>query len=133
MGRHGCPRLAIATRTTTLERAARGGDVQAAARVSPALRLLADDLAVRGLTALTYAVAMGQRDRTPISADEAARRHDFGVRTVIGRRLAPWLSPVAGAGLRGWRVQGSLLNLDVALAEFSLCRCRRSPRRSVRP
>ena len=81
---------------TTIERVAHDGDVQAARAAPAPLRLLADDLAVRGLIALTYAVAMGQRDRAPISAGEAARRHDFGVRTVVGRRLAPWLTPVAG-------------------------------------
>jgi len=104
----------------TIERVAHDSDLQAASRLAPPLRLLADDLAARGLITLTYAVGMGQHDRAAISAGEAARRHDFGVRTVVGRRLAPWLPPVAGTGARGWRVQGALMNLEVALAEFLL-------------
>ena len=102
-----------------LSRAAEGGDLRAAARVAPELRLLADDLVARGLMELTYATAMGQRERTAISADDAARRHDFGWR-LMGRHTGPWLFPVAGVGPRGWRVVGSVLGLDVSLAEFSL-------------
>src|SRR5687767_4123070 len=68
-----------------------------------------------------YAAALGQPDRAPISADDAAGRHDFGLRTTGARRAAPWMLPTTGVGvLRGWRVTGSLLGLDVRLADFAL-------------
>ncbi len=106
-----------------------GGSAGAAARMVPAIRELADVLAARGLLELTYAVALGQPDRTWIAAGDAARRHDFGLRTTgVRRRSAPWRLPIAGGDtMRGWRVVGSLLGLDVRLAEFSLVRLSARP------
>jgi hypothetical protein len=89
--------------------------------VVAALRGLADDLLARGLTQLAYAVAMGQRDRAVISADDAASRHDFGLKNPGADRGTPWQMPAGGAErMRNWRVTGSLLGMDVRLAEFSL-------------
>jgi hypothetical protein len=106
-----------------LRRAARGGDARSATRLGPALRVLADDLLARGLLELAYAAALGHPERAPISANEAARRHDFGLRSPGWGRNGPWQLPVAGTdSVRGWRVTGSLLGLDVKLAEFSLIR-----------
>ena len=52
--------------------------------------------------------------------DHAARRHEFGSRLVGGRSLA-WEFPSSGTvNYRGWHVTGSLLGLDVRLAEFAL-------------
>jgi hypothetical protein len=107
--------------TTALQREARDGDLRGAARLVPALREAADDFMARGLLELAYAAALGQPDRTPIDAGDAASRHDFGLRPSNGRRNMPWRFPVAGAeGGRSWHVRGSLLGLDVALAEFAL-------------
>jgi len=103
-----------------LARAAQSGDAREAARWAAEIRLLADDLAARGLMELTYAAAMGQRDRTSITADDAARRHEFASGVAAARRVSAWAFPVAGTNAGGWRVSGSLLGLDVALAEFSL-------------
>jgi hypothetical protein len=103
-----------------LERLSREADLRDAPHLSPDLRVLADDLAARGLAQLVYAAAMGQRERTAITAGDAARRHEFGLRSAVGRRAAPWLFPTAGSGTRGWRVSGSLLGLDLELAELSL-------------
>jgi hypothetical protein len=100
-------------------------NVRRASRLAPALRLLADELLARGLMELTYAVAMGQPERASISAWQAARRHDFGLRMENFGRAGAWQFPGAGADSlsgRGWRVVGSLLGLDVKLAELSLVR-----------
>jgi hypothetical protein len=103
-------------------RAAHAGDVRGAPRLVPALRLLADDLLARGLMELAYAAALGQRDGVSISAADAVGRHDFGLRGSLAR-TAPWRLPLPGADTtQRWRVSGSLLGLDVGLAEFSLVR-----------
>jgi hypothetical protein len=114
--------------TAELQRAAREGDLGAAQRVVSALRLLADDLLARGLKELTYAAAMGQPDRAPISADTAANRHDFGLQILGGHRTGPWRLPISGGDpVRGWRVTGSVLALDVRLSEFGLVRLSTKP------
>jgi hypothetical protein len=94
-----------------------------------ALRVLADALFARGLLELTYAAALGQPDRAWISAGDAARSHDFGIRAVGGRRPdAPWRRPIAGADTkREWRATGGLLGLEVSLAELSLVRLSTRP------
>jgi hypothetical protein len=111
-----------------LQRAARDGDVGTPPRLVSALRLLADDLLARGLKEFTYAAAMGQPERAPISADAAAMRHDFGLQVLGGHHTGPWRLPVAGGDpVRGWRVTGSLLGLDVRLSEFALVRLSTKP------
>ena len=112
---------------TALKRAAADGDVRAAARLAPSLRLVADDLLARGLMELAYAAALGDRDGVSISASEAATRHDFGVRSPLGRSAA-WRFPTAGTDVVSrWRVSGAILGLDVALADFSLVRLSNKP------
>ena len=102
-----------------LQRAAGGGDRGAASRVAPAIRLLADDLLARGLKEFIYAASLGQPERATITAGDAAERHDFSMR-LASRRSAPWNIPVAGADpWRGWHVTGSILGLDVQLADFA--------------
>ena len=108
--------------TAAVLRAVRAGDVRGAAQLVPALRLLADDLLARGLMELAYAAALGQLEGVSMSAADAARRHDFGLRSNLGR-TAPWRLPLPGADItQRWRVSGSLLGLDVGLADFSLVR-----------
>ena len=100
-------------------------DVRRASRLAPALRLLADELLARGLLDLTYAVALGQPERAMISAADAARRHDFWLRSEGFGRGGAWQLPAAGtdtASGRGWRIVGSILGLDVKLADLSLVR-----------
>jgi len=107
--------------TSTLKRAAASGDVRGAAQIVPALRLMADDMAARGLLEWAYAAALGPRDGLSIPAPEAASRHDFGFRSGLGGRTAAWRTPIAGTDFtQRWRVVGSILGLDVALADFSL-------------
>ena len=104
-----------------LRRAARGGDAASAARLVPTLRVMSDDLLAQGLMAFTYAVALGHPDRVSISAGEAASRHDFALRSGSVHRPGAWQLATDGADVvRGWRVTGSLLGLDVSLSEFSL-------------
>lgn len=103
-----------------LGRLAQTGDLRGAARWAADIRLLADDLAARGLMELTYAAALGQRERTSITADDAARRHEFANGVTAPRRVGAWAFPIAGTNAGGWHVTGSVLGLDVALAEFSL-------------
>jgi hypothetical protein len=103
-----------------LQRAAAAGDIRAAARLAPELRVLGDQLFARGLIELAYAVALGQRDGISLGAAEAASRHDFGLRPGL---TTMWRLPMPGTDSSGrWHVGGSLLNLDVALAEFALVR-----------
>jgi len=97
-------------------------DTRRASRLAPSLRLLADDLLAHGLLELTYAAALGQPERASITAWEAARRHDFWLRSESFGSGGAWQLPLAGTdgALRGWRVVGSLLGLDVKLADLSL-------------
>jgi hypothetical protein len=107
---------------SALAGARRGADLRRAARLAPSLRLLADELLARGLIELTYAVSLGQPEGALVSAAEAARRHDFGLGA---DSLQAWHFPSAATDTtagRGWRVVGSLLALDVRLAELSLVR-----------
>jgi hypothetical protein len=112
-----------------LKRAADVADLRAASRVAPAVFSLADDLVGRGLMELAYAIALGHPDRASISADEAARRHDFALDLPSSRATA-WAQPTAGAtSPGGWRVTGSLLGLDVRLADFAVQRISLRPPR----
>jgi hypothetical protein len=105
-----------------LQRAADAGNARAAPGLASALRLLADDLLARGLMEMAYAAALGPREGVSIAAADAAGRHDFGLNSVYGRR-APWRLFSPGTDIDGrWRVAGSLLGLDVRLADFSLVR-----------
>jgi hypothetical protein len=64
----------------------------------------------------------------PISASDAASRHDFGRSSDGSRQRGAWQLPQAGSeSRRGWHVAGSLLALDVRLAEFSLLRLSARP------
>ncbi|MGB2714608.1 MAG: hypothetical protein WBC51_10545 [Vicinamibacterales bacterium] len=108
---------------TALQRAARDGDARAASRLAAGLRNLADDMLARGLMELTYAVALGQRERALITADDGARRHDFGMGAVGLRRHVEWSFPIPSTDpRRGWHMMGSVLGLEVRLADFRLTR-----------
>jgi hypothetical protein len=108
---------------STLKRVARDGDPRGAQAVAAALRVLADDLLARGLLELAYAAAFGQPDRGSISLADVAVRHDFGLRPGGIGRINPWRRPVPEFRTeRGWHLIGSILGLDVSLADFSLTR-----------
>ena len=111
-----------------LQRAAEAGDLPAARRLVPALRSLADDLLARGLVEMVYAAAIGSGGGMSLSAAEAASRHDFGFGAPALLRAVPWRHPWLDRDDKGrWRVTGSLLGLDVRLADFSLVRLSMRP------
>jgi len=79
--------------------------------------LLADTL-----VALVYAAQLRPGD-VPLTAGELSRRHDFGVGSAGpgADEDPPWALPQQASG-RPWRIQGSLLALDTALAPLALRR-----------
>jgi hypothetical protein len=114
----------------TLTRAVKTRDLRDVPRLAPSLLRLADATLARGLVELAYATALGDPGRMTIRAGEAALRHDF-TSTVVGGRTADWRLPSIGSVRnRPWHVTGSLLGLDIALAEYTLVR--RSARQPMR-
>ena len=89
-----------------------------AARVR-AERVLADALA-----SLVYAAYLGSPDGPALGAGNVALRHDLGMTAMLPPRPAgTWRLPVEEFGARGgWRLRGSLLGLDLALARLTLRR-----------
>jgi hypothetical protein len=93
------------------------------AATAAVLRGLADDLLARGLIEMLYATALGPSESARITAEEAARRHDFGLDGPGAAAGHAWQLPAVVADRdRGWHLHGSLLALDVQLAELSLLR-----------
>lgn len=75
------------------------------------------------LTALVYAVALGQADGAVMLGRDVATRHDFGLRSSsLMRRLVPWSPPEERQGSGAWHVSGALVGLDAALARLALRR-----------
>jgi hypothetical protein len=76
---------------------------------------VAEALLAETLTALAYAPHLGSEKGTALAGASVAGRHEFGLRA--------WALPeeVLGTGAP-WRVRGSLLGLDLALARLSLRR-----------
>lgn len=107
----------------------RSGVTADARRLTSPLRLLADDLTARGLTELAYAAALGGADAGPIVAADAASRHDFGFGRDDGAGgPIAWRLPMPSVRARGpWHIEGSLLALDVCLADRSLTRVSAKP------
>jgi hypothetical protein len=102
--RQGGPTLA-----TALERAHQGqkpgGD-----------RVLADTL-----TSILYAAYLGDPQGPALSGGNVALRHEVVGSGVVGPRVA-WRLPTEEHSSKGWRITGSLLGLDVALARMALRR-----------
>ena len=76
------------------------------------------------LVELLYAAHLGEQDGAAASAGDVASRHELGLTDDPGAaRNGAWQLPREVHGDRtGWRVAGSLLGLDVALARLSLRR-----------
>ena len=89
-----------------------------------ALAILADDLQARGVTELAYAIALRTTEGSAVTSALLAQRHDFGVNRADGARTpVPWRSASQSNGLGGnWNLEGSLLDLDIGLAQRSLVR-----------
>jgi hypothetical protein len=106
-----------------LAKITREKDVRKAARVAADLSDVADRLLADGLTALTYAFALGDADGTALLGGDASTRHDFGFADVSKFKRGAWDEPrqELAAG-RPWRVQGSLFGLDIALGRLAMRR-----------
>jgi len=118
------PREVITRATNDLSKITKPKDVKKATSVSESLGRLVDVLLAESIRSLVYALDLGDPDTTVISGIDASARHDFGFALQISRdarSLVPWVEPrraiVAGTP---WHVQGSLLNLDLALAPMAL-------------
>ncbi len=70
------------------------------------------------LTSILYAAYLGDPEGPALAGGNPATRHDFGAPSTRGA----WRLPSEGHSGRGWRVSGSLLGLDVALARMALRR-----------
>ena len=73
------------------------------------------------LVSILYAAYLGDPRGPALAAENVALRHELGATGVMAPRTA-WRLPTEGHSGKGWRVSGSLLGLDVALARLSLRR-----------
>jgi len=80
-----------------------------------------DRVLANTLTSILYAAYLGDPQGPALAAGNVALRHDIVATGVLGPRGA-WRLPAEGHSGKGWRVSGSLLGLDVALARMSLRR-----------
>ena len=75
------------------------------------------------LMALLYATALGEPEGAVALSRDIASRHDFGFdATSLVREERRWAPPEERQGTGPWRVQGSLLGLDLALSRLALRR-----------
>ena len=108
-----------------LARSVRGNDVKRAARLTPAMLEIVDDVLTDALMSLAYAADLGDTDGAAMLARNVALRHDFGFgrKDTDVRARSVWAVPRQDF-LPGvpWHVTGSLLGLDIAMASLSLKR-----------
>ena len=75
------------------------------------------------LTALLYTTALGEPDGAITLSRDVALRHDLGFdATTLVRDTRPWSPPEERQGMGPWRVQGSLIGLDLALSRLAVRR-----------
>ena len=75
------------------------------------------------LASLAYAGPLGDPEGSPLSADDVALRHDLADGPPKRRKYAGWQIPTEEFGAAGgWRLNGSLLGLEVPLARLALRR-----------
>ncbi|HEV2984912.1 MAG TPA: hypothetical protein VGX46_11000 [Vicinamibacterales bacterium] len=108
-----------------LTKALRNRDMKRAARESESLNELADELLAQALLSIAYAADVGDPEGTVLLAADVSHRHDFGfgAKDAEFRIRQSWALPhqEVTPGVP-WRVTGSLLGLDVALAPLALRR-----------
>lgn len=103
----------------------RGKDVKRSARQAEPLLELSDTVLARVLLSIAYAADLGDPDGTVLLAEDVSRRHDFGfyARDADSRTRLTWALPrVDVTPGQPWHVSGSLLGLDVGLAQLALRR-----------
>jgi hypothetical protein len=108
-----------------LTKAIKNREAKRAARESESLNELADELLAHAVLSIAYAADVGDPEGTVLLAADVSHRHDFGLGAKdadLRMRLA-WSMPhpEVTPGVP-WRVAGSLLGLDVALAPLALRR-----------
>jgi hypothetical protein len=115
------PQKAPARATATL-----GARLEAAASGGPeATRLTNEQALADVLTAIVYAIHLGEPDGAAASAGNVSARHDFALSDGTPRSSSDraWRFPREERGDRGgWHVVGSLLGLEMALGRLSLRR-----------
>jgi hypothetical protein len=75
------------------------------------------------MMALVYMTALGDPEGPASLSPEVVTRHEFGLGgTTLIREELPWAPPEERQGNGPWRVQGSLLGLDLALSRLALRR-----------
>jgi hypothetical protein len=80
------------------------------------------DLAA-ALTTLVYATALGDAEGPASLSPDIATRHDLGLdSTSLVREIVPWGLPEERQGIGPWRIQGSLIGMDLSLARLALRR-----------
>jgi hypothetical protein len=108
-----------------LSKAVRNKETKRAARESESLNELADQLLSDVLLSIAYAADVGDPEGTVLLAADVSHRHDFGfgAKDTELRLRQTWSMPrqEVTPGVP-WRVSGSLLGLDVALAPLALRR-----------
>jgi hypothetical protein len=108
-----------------LARITRPRDLQRTAEIAGDLVSAADIVLSEVLVSLAYALHLGDPDGSTLLGGDVARRHDFGIGSRVSdvRSGMPWAVPEqhADPGVP-WHVGGSLVGLDVALAQLSFRR-----------
>jgi hypothetical protein len=111
--------------TDELAKDVRNKDVKRVARVAEPLLALSDTVLADVLLSIAYAADVGDPDGTVMLAEDVSRRHDFGfsARESEMRLRQAWNLPRVEVtpGLP-WHVGGSLLGLDIGLAQLALRR-----------
>jgi hypothetical protein len=108
-----------------LAKAVKNKDVKRAAREADSLNELTDELLAEVLLSISYAADVGDPEGTVLLAGDVSHRHDFGFGAKDSEQRArhTWAMPhqEVTPGVP-WRVSGSLLGLNVALAPLALRR-----------
>jgi hypothetical protein len=100
-------------------------DARRVARAVDALTDIGDDLLASSLVSTAYALYVGDPDGTVLLAGDVSRRHDFGLGIRDGdvRQKAAWSVPRQEVLPNvPWHISGSLLGLDIAMAQLALRR-----------
>jgi hypothetical protein len=111
--------------TEELAKDVRNKDIKRVARVAAPLLELSDTVLADVLLSIAYAADVGDPDGTVMLAEDVSRRHDFGLgarESEMRLRLAWSVPRVEVTPGLPWHVSGSLLGLDIGLAQLALRR-----------
>jgi hypothetical protein len=100
-------------------------DVAKAGRIAEPLERAGDALLAGELVSIAYAPPLGDPNGPELLAGDPSARHSFGFdeRMRDVRNVNPWRTPQRVVGVAGgWRVNGSILGLDVGLAPLAMRR-----------